>query len=617
MCGILASYQVPNISKKQIQVVSHRGPDNQTFMKLTPQLAFGHARLSIIDLSQAANQPFVINKRYFLIFNGEIYNYLELKKILQKRGYRFKTNSDTEVLLKSYLCWGKKCLDRFNGMFAFVIFDKKNQTLFAARDRFGIKPLYFHQPTPNSFIICSEIKQILSLKNFQPKANLPRVLEFLSWRILNHTDETLFQDIYQLRGGQYLEINLKNKKFALKKQKRTWYSFKKIRSLSTQSMSETEVYQQFKKLFFNACQLRLRADVPVSVALSGGLDSSSIAVTIDQLDSRGQSFFCARSKNSKYDEFKYAQAVISQVKTKKAQQIYLKPNNLFKQTQQLIKQHDEPVVSGSILMQKLLYQQIKKGHFTVAINGQGADEILGLYGQFYPFINQEINQLHILKAMKESYFFAQKHSKKPSLLMMIYWLLTSLTKQHLYRNHHSTIFSSHDYQLVNPHNQLAQQHGLQPAKNLTDYYLLLTFFTSLPMLLQFDDRNSMAASIESRLPYLDYRLVEFTLTAPNQYRIKNGLSKNLLRSSLKSFLPKKILNRSSKPGFATAQETWLQKGLRSDFKKLLLNTPERFQFIDQKFLNQALNRLHHGPTASLLWRLLMLKFWQQAFNVNF
>jgi len=616
MCGIFVSYKLGKINNDPLDIIQHRGPDAQKMIQLSQELYFGHVRLSIIDLSTSANQPFFNeNKAFSLVFNGEIYNYLELKKELEVLGYVFKTSSDTEVLLKAYIEWGKECLHKFNGMFAFVIYDKQKHKLFAARDRFGIKPLYFYQTGADHFSIASEIKQFTTLKGFNAKANLERCVDYLSWRITNHTNETFFKNVYQLKGGQYIELDLNTSDFSFLKHKKDWYSFRKLQSLPTiSSKSEAEIYEEFQSLLQDSVKLRLRADVDISTCLSGGMDSSALSCLFNRVDKRGQIFFTCCNYEKKYDEFEYAKSIIEYVKTTDFHKVYLENKDIFKQLAKVIWFNDEPVVSNSQVTQHNLFKKIG-AKFRVTFSGQGADEILGIYGQYHPYLNELLRSGNIFDVIKGSAAIARKNSRF-HYVGMFALLFQLLNKKNLYSNQTTNIYANKSILSVNPHNALAEKHGLNSVHSLKDYNILLTKFSSLPMLLQYDDRNSMAYSVESRLPFLDYRLVEFVLSVSASYKIKNGSGKNLLRESLKDILPQKIYNRQSKLGFATPQKKWANNEIKEEFLKKIRTIAGEYQFLDQREILGLIDQNKHSSVNSLFWRMIGFDSWAKQYNVK-
>ena len=383
MCGIAGYYSFNGYIKqenfeKMVDIVKHRGPDHRgTFYQ--DGLALGHRRLSIIDLSEDGCQPFFYKKRYVLIFNGEIYNYRELKEELIAEGYQFYTETDTEVLAAAFDHWGKECVQHFNGMWAFAILDQERKELFCSRDRFGVKPFYYYLDS-HQFIFASEIKQILCMLNTPPAANKKRLLEFLICGDQDYTSETMFQDIMQLAGGHELVFNLESKELRVSE----YYNLGK-RTVKSENYEES--CNKFRKAFENSIKLRLRADVPVGYCLSGGLDSSSIVCTAnEQVRQSGinteQHTVSSCFEEKAYDEQEYIDEVIRKTGIH-SHKIYPDGSKLFDEVDKIIWHMDEPFGSTSVYAQWNVFREAKNNNLTVMLDGQGADEQLAGYTPFY------------------------------------------------------------------------------------------------------------------------------------------------------------------------------------------------------------------------------------------
>ena len=614
MCGFWFSSGFPNISNKQLDIISHRGPDNSKMLNLGNNNFIGHNRLSIIDLTTDSNQPmFSKDNNFILVYNGEIYNYVELRTELEKFGHVFSSNGDTEVLLSAFLQWGKKCLNKLNGMFAFVIYDKSTGRIFAARDRFGIKPLYYYY-LKNKILFCSEIKQITTLKNFKSKANINRAIDFISWRIFNHTNETMFQNVFQLKGGQYLDINLDSINENLFEKIKTWYSYKNLANIEENKFSETENIALFKQKLEESVRLRLRSDVPIATALSGGIDSSSLTTLVENISPNSQTTFSSRSKNPYLDEYNFAEDVINNNKIKNHYNFFLDDDDIFDEIEKVVWYNDEPISSSSIVAQSKLFNHINSKKFKVAINGQGADEVLGTYGVNKPFYNELKNK----KLFR--YLFREVHSKslrnnKSFYLFNYFRILLSTFKPRLFPEKSIDIINSNFLNHnLNPHNYLANEMGLKINNSLKDYNIFLIYISSLPMLLQYEDRTSMRYSIESRVPYLDYNFIEYVMSIPSGLKINNGTDKYILRESLKTLIPKSIYNRRSKLGYATNQKSWAESKLLENFRERLNFACETYPFLKNR-ADYLIRNIQQPNINSICWRIIIFDIWAKKYGV--
>jgi len=622
MCGIWVSINFDNISEKHLSCISHRGPDSTKLLEVDGKIFFGFNRLSIIDLSNRSDQPMISSdKRYFIVFNGEIYNYKELRIELEKLGHKFKTEGDTEVLLKSFVHWGEECLHRLNGMFAFLVYDRVKREIFAARDRFGIKPLYFYQEG-EKIAFASEIKQFVELRSFKKCINQNRALDFIAWRLFNHTNETMWRNVYQLRGGEKVIVNLDETDIEVKDNIFQWYNYKKLKNLPTQDISINDAALEFRNLFEKSARLRLRADVDIATALSGGIDSSSLCCVIDSISEKGQTTFSLRSRHPQYDEFEYAREIVNCIKTSADNEIYLEPTDIFTNIEELVWYTDEPFASTSIVAQSKLFSSISHKNFKVALNGQGADEVLGDYGEIRPFLNELVLRKKYINVIREM----ESRGQWPSLALHRYYkvfkyfislLLSHSRSRCLAGNHPIDVYTS-DFDCLreNPHNYLPQNLGLDVTHNFRDYNILLLMYTHLPMLLQYDDRTSMRYSVESRVPYLDYELVEFVLSLPPEMKIRNGLTKFILRESVRDILPAKIYHRKTKLGYGTAQSQWSIQSHRGDFEQRVISAAGAIPFLDNTKVKSKLHNIDSSLTSSLFWRIIIFDIWARKFSIN-
>jgi len=621
MCGIWCSFGFTGITNKQLDIIAHRGPDSQRMDNLKDGLFLGLARLSIIDLHPRADQPLYVHKgNYSIVFNGEIYNYLELREKLLSKGHKFTTTCDTEVLLRSYIEWGKDFLHKLNGMFAFVIYDKLSNILFAARDRFGIKPLYLYQSGEN-VAIASEIKQFTTLESFRPLANRDMVVDFISWRIRNHTNKTMFNNVFQLRGGQYLEIDLRKQiPSDMMKNVVTWYSYNRLKKIEQNDLDYEGNLMTFRNLLSDSVNLRLRADVEIATCLSGGIDSSSLSCLRNEATGIPQAVFSCCNHEKEFDEYEYAKAVIQKIKTDQTHKIYLEYNNILEEASDFTWYNDEPISSISIIAQRKLFRKIKEEGFKVATGGQGADEILGTYGNTHTFFRELLRNGRLINLFNEINRFSRKNENEKftdALRNYSGRLIQLFSQNKLYSDVTPDIYSSNNESPKNnPHNYSAYELGLDICNKLNDYNIFLIKFSSLPFLLQYDDRTSMSYSIEERVPYLDHRLVEFVLSVPSSIRIRNGDNKYLLKESIRDLLPKKIYNRHTKLGFGTPQNMWMEGRYRSELLGRVENISNQFPIFNREKVKK-ITQIKGGFYSSLMWRMIFFDIWAKKFNVTF
>ncbi|MFM7683804.1 MAG: asparagine synthase (glutamine-hydrolyzing) [Bacteroidota bacterium] len=542
MCGIAGiinfygqGVQLTHL-KKMTDVISHRGPDGEgLWVSSCGRIGFGHRRLSIIDLSTSASQPMhYLKDRYTITYNGEIYNYLEIKQELIKLGFDFHTDSDTEVILASYHIYREKCLAHFDGMFAFVLYDSVEQRVFCARDRFGEKPFHYivHE---NVFYFASEIKQFWAAgipKNIDEK----KLLNYINNGQLESAENicaTYYKNIFRLDAAHYFIIDLNN--IGKIEQVNYWDIDLNAPKFSG---SIEEASRIFYDLFLNSIKLRLRSDVPVGSSLSGGLDSSSIVMLIDELKGQDlvQNTFSARFKNFAKDEGEHITKVMESCKNLNV--YYTWPDaEYFKEVFEKVVYHlDEPFGSASTVAQYAVMELAQKNGVTVLLDGQGADEILGGYLGYY---NEYLNQLF--------------HTSMPS-----------------YQKEFDAFNSLHRNNMISsPENDITFRMKLgrvkrsilrleSPFKNLLSKNLYYdTRINGLKQLLSFADRTSMAHSVEVRLPFLSHKLVEFVFSLPDNYKLNLGWTKYILRLAMNNTLPESICWRVDKIGYEPPQYIWL------------------------------------------------------------
>jgi asparagine synthase (glutamine-hydrolysing) len=611
MCGIVGKINFNNIDINNINIeertltkmmkkIKHRGPDDEGVF-IENGVGLGFVRLSILDLSTAGHQPMISDdNRYVLIFNGEVYNYIELREELKKKGYEFKGGSDTEVVLKSYQEWGKSCLDKFNGMWAFVIYDKETKEVFGARDRFGIKPFYYYRDD-NTFIFASEIKAIRVAVD-KLSINDQAVFDYLSFNRTDYGERTFYNEIYKIPHGHYFTINVDGE-FTLDK----WYDLEKHCNKKEQITP-----QEYEELLTSSVKLRMRSDVPVGVCLSGGLDSSAIAsivskkLKIDDI----YTFSAIYDKGQKGDESEFIEELTPFLNNMK----YIKPDakSLFENLHDFVANLDEPVPTTSIYAQYSV-MKLANRDAVVTLDGQGADEQLAGYHYFYGFYFKELlTQLSFVKLFSEMYDYLRLHKSLFGIKTLAFFLLPKRLKMNLNLKKVAYIQSSF-YKNYNGNNTLVD--GLYSSGSLKKS-LINHFEYKLEHLLKWSDLNSMRFSIESRVPFLDYRLVEQTLSLQNDSYIKKGMTKYILRESMKSILPEKIRLRYDKMGFETPEDEWFREDFFVNMINEILNNPsdEFKKYIDTEITKKMYDRhLNREINCSRdIWKWINLDLWLKA-----
>jgi asparagine synthase (glutamine-hydrolysing) len=585
MCGIFGYVGERTINvKAAVDVITHRGPDGEGFhtydcvnktafsaiedLQLSNRRVYlGFRRLAIIDLESHSDQPFSREDlQLTIVFNGEIYNFLELREVLIENGYLFSTKSDTEVLLCAYHFWGEDCLNYFNGMWAFCIIDRNKNKIFCARDRFGVKPFYFCN-IGNEFIFCSEIKQLFEV-GIKREINEAVIRDYLENGLVDHTEETFYKNIYQLRGGHKIVRSLDKESDSINPER--WY--KGLDNLSKLASHNENVEEKFFEKFKNSIALRFRSDVPVGACLSGGLDSSAIvSLSAHLFEGKEIKTFNATFKEKQFDESHYADMVGEIYPNVNLKKVTLDYENIHEKITEVLYHQDEPFPTLSLLSQWEVMRKAKSENVVVLLDGQGGDEILAGYRKYYAFYLKEL-----LQAKK---FF--RFSKE-----MMYLII----------NRDFSFFDKFGMarylNIGNSNKALSQKtlglksdskFGFRTIKDIKDCSRSDIFYYSYPALLRYEDRNSMAFSLEARVPFMDFELVEYMFSIPSRYKIKNGYTKWVLRETMKDILPEQIRKRISKLGFSTPQEVWLaeETSLRTYFL-------EYFKEMKNPYLNNDL-----------------------------
>jgi asparagine synthase (glutamine-hydrolysing) len=604
MCGIAGIIHFSGTGVDPSEIVTmlnqirHRGPDDEGVFTSGP-VGLGHVRLSILDLSPAGHQPMWCNNgRYCIVFNGEIYNYRELKKELN-RNYDFKSLTDTEVLLASYLEWGEECLHKLNGDFAFVIYDSQEKTFFGARDRFGIKPFYYRH-NQDRLMFASEIKALLPFDG-KPTPNNKIIFEYLAYNRTDQSEETFFNSIHKLKHGHCFTLAGNLLKI------RRWYSLSDQLHYPT-TMNPGEFREELKK----SVELRLRSDVPVGVCLSGGIDSSSITSIVyeDFKQHDIQTFSAVFDKNEKVDESRYIRSYQPLLR----HMHFIRPSadTFYQEFRFFIETQTEPTPGISPYAQYKV-MQAAHGNVSVTLDGQGADEMLGGYNYFYgSYFKELFTSGRILSLLSEAEAYFRKNESREAFAYFAYYLLPPAAKSYfgIWNGSVARDFYHAHYKESNLSKQLHSPRSLHS-------FFLQHFEYKLEHLLKWDDLNSMRFSIESRVPFLDHHLVEKTLSLPSAMVMKKGVSKYILRESVRDILPAAIYNRTDKIGFDTPADEWLRT---PPFREYILALLHSTSFSQRGYFNPKAclrnYQLHLSRKANLskeIWKWINLEHWSSQF----
>jgi len=630
-------YLLVNIRSKCVTQCGGKGTDSRLDLSILDQsssedfdLALAFRRLSILDLSPAGHQPMAnSNERFWIVLNGEIYNYLGLRAELAGYGYEFHTRTDTEVVLAAYQQWGPDCLQRFNGMWALLIVDLDRGQLFASRDRFGIKPLYYWCDPGKMLAFASEIKAFSVLSGFRPVLNPQRAYDYLAQSLTDHTDETLFEGVYQLRGGERVLLPLDQPSTHRRLPVERWWDLPEepITDITLEGAAG-----ELKDLLMDSVRLRLRADVPVGSCLSGGIDSSSIVCTVNMLLKKENAEDLQHTVSScfdidQYDERRFIHEVVKATQTD-AHYTFPGAEGLWQTLDSLIWHQDEPFESTSVYAQWEVLKLAATLGLKVMLDGQGADEQLAGYNTGYHGVHLASvlfsGQWNKVLQEMSAYRRVRGYSWPLSVLRLANVILPGsirtpiraafgkpLVPRWLNRSRLETLG------VIPGDPRLAETNaGTTLLKRFSRDQLTRT---NLPRLLRWEDRNSMAHSVEARVPFLDYRLVSFVYNLPDEYKISGAISKCVLRRAMTGLVPDTVLQRVDKMGFVTPEQIWIKDTLREQFRHELergmmdtngLPKPAAVLSLYDKALNER------NQSTATLWRIFNFCYWVQKFNVT-
>jgi asparagine synthase (glutamine-hydrolysing) len=613
ICGIVELGRAAQVetAAAMARELDHRGPDGAGAFD-APGVALGFRRLAILDLSEAGMQPFASEDgRHVLVHNGEIYNYRELRAELEGRGHRFRSATDTEVILAAYREWGERCVERFNGMWAFALWDDAERRLFCSRDRFGVKPFYYRHEG-GRFAFASELKAFRGDPAFRAEANLPLVRDYVEHGTLEHTDETFFAGVRKLPPAHSLAVDGRGL--------RLWRYWQ----LALEPPPD-DAHELVRSLFVDSVRLRLRSDVPVGTCLSGGLDSSAIACVVDHLMrteaestlpvGERQRTFTAYFEGAGYDERPYAEAVVERTRSS-AHWVSFGSRDVLEVLPRVVETQDEPFGSTSIVAQWFVLREAAEAGLKVMLDGQGGDEVFAGYPVY---VGSRLADLllgaHLLEL--RSQVAAQRRVQGASRSAVAQALVRPLAPERLKRLVRARVKGTSG--LVGP--VLSEVDGgyeppPSPFPDRLRRQMAAILAHGLPELLRYEDRNSMAHSLEARVPFLDYRLVQACFSVRPEQLLDAGVTKVLLRRSLRDLLPPLVRDRVDKIGFATPESRWLREDLGAFAAEVFASRSfaDRGLF-DVDAVRERLRAHREGRLegAQGLWRVLNTELWARTF----
>jgi asparagine synthase (glutamine-hydrolysing) len=633
MCGIAGIVALngfdPDVLMRMTHLISYRGPngfgfaytepgtdrraevihnENRVPKSSHPVVGLGNRRLAILDTSSIGNMPMELDDgAYCLTFNGEIYNYKEIRTELEFLGHRFKTGTDTEIILHAYQEWGEECLMRFNGMWSFALWDRSKQKFFCARDRFGVKPFYYAF-SGRRFFFGSEIKQVLLASGLPRRANDSAVFDFIQFGLIDHSSATFFEGIFQLPGGHFLMLDLSDPLIPVVR--RYW----ELRIDPQTKLSEGEATEEFRARFHNAVKLRLRSDVPIGVCLSGGLDSSAVLCLARQIAPEIQfQTFSACFEEKEIDERAFMSIALAATGSV-GHPTYPQATAFWESIHSMAFHHDEPLGSGSTFSQWSIMADARKHGIPVVLCGQGADEILCGYQKYRYFHLWHLFRHGDPKFVREVLMWSRNGTKSSGKLSDFLRYMPAMFRQpfspvqRYCRSEFRNAFRDSDLKLG-------------PANSIADRQKVDLTYSSIPGMLRHEERNSMAHSVESRLPFLDYQLAEFTVNCPPSFKLRDGWSKWMLRNAMKGVLPDQIRLRKTKLGFDAPEEKWMRLGLQNGHRGLWESPNLRMErFLDGPRLAQECLKFFRGAPSALpassIFRAASLELWAQVHGVS-
>jgi asparagine synthase (glutamine-hydrolysing) len=612
MCGIAgfayktAARDPGTTVRRMIAAQKHRGPDGQSFYS-APGASLGHCRLAILDLSSAGLQPMCNpTQRLWITFNGEIYNYIELRNELRRAGHHFRSDSDTEVLLAAYSEWGQGCLHRLRGMFAFAIWDEQERQLFAARDRLGIKPFhYWMDPAQTQFAFASELKALI---DFLPERRVDVTLaqEFLAWNLIDQDPaRTMLKGLFRLPAAHFLVWDARHGLHVHR-----YWSFAVSEELHTPDVARATLVSEFRDRLFESVALHLRSDVPVGTCLSGGLDSSSIVCVVRaELLRRGawrenwQHTFSACFDDPGLDERPYIRCVTSTTDTHN-HEVFPSGERLREEMDTWLWHQEEPVGSCAAYAQFCVARLAREHGIKVLLDGQGADEQLAGYRKF---ILVYLRQLLLASKYGQAAREAVAFFSSTEILRTLRW---AEGRRYLFPSAPEQASLWRNSELERP---AAVRLGMSVGRRIHEDLTAC----SLPILLRFEDRNAMAFGVEARVPFVDHVFVEWMGGLAADLRLWHGWTKFILREALADMLPPRVRTRKTKLGFSTPQSKWLRGPLEQWLIHSLSSAQHVGEVVDRTGVTRLLQKyqrnLASSATEALLFRLAVFENWGRLF----
>jgi asparagine synthase (glutamine-hydrolysing) len=604
MCGIhgfinnkISSTDGHQLIQKMTYSTLHRGPDFSSTEQID-NCYFGHNRLSILDLSVSGNQPMYF-EHYCIVFNGEIYNYKEIREELKSFGYSFVSDSDTEVILKGFDKWGSQVVNRFIGMWAFAIYDKVSKELFCSRDRFGIKPFYYIFDG-NSLYFASEIKSLRKTPSFSNDLNLNQISRGLQLGWMVYRDETYFNCVKSLEPGKNMVFS--NSKLI----------FETYWKITPNTINDPNITSKFKSTFDETLALHMRSDVPVGASLSGGLDSSSIVCSIieQNLNDNLHTFSIFYEGKNTVDERPFIFEIEEKYKGKYTPNYYSpSTSEVEADFHEIAMMIDFPMSGSSCISHYALMKLVDSDNIKVIISGQGADDYMGGYlHSYYRLFADKFTKFEWASLMKE--FNLYRKYQEASFGTMTQVALKSLLSVFLTEKYLYTAEFKNYLPFIMKKGISSTELVFDEFKStrLDSFHQVLMRYSSLPTILHYEDRISMAKSVETRVPFLDHRLVEMMFNNQSDAKIKDGYTKRVLRDSMQGIIPEKIQFRKDKKGFVTPGEVLWLRGCLSHLLEIDYNL---MHFLNKEKTKSIIEDFKKGNNkfAKLVWRVACLNYW--------
>lgn len=619
MCGIVG-FNSKNSSTlgDMLKSIHHRGPDDSGTFE-DDDISLGHARLSILDLSAHGHQP-MSYEHLEMVFNGEVYNFQEMREELEKEGYRFVSNSDSEVVLKAFHKWGKAAVDRFIGMFAFAIYDKNAKELYIFRDRVGVKPLYYYHDSEN-FIFASEIRA-LKIHKKDLKVNKAALNEYMQFQYIS-SGASIYEDCYRLAPGHYLTYSIETKEITISE----YWSILPFFELPKFQKSEKELVDELEALLIDSFKYRMVSDVPVGVFLSGGIDSSIVAAILQKHYGNIHTFTIG-FKEAKYNEATFAKDLANHLGTTHTEE-FLSAEDAGEILKEFVEIYDEPFGDSSGIPTTLVCKMAKENGVKVVLSADGGDEVFCGYERYW--YDHEKGQ----KIFKIPYFlrsqisktmdaigvdFFSKFSKSKDFERKFHQLTTLLSCKDWKSFYEQMIKSAKDYEIralmgepvMIEEESFAlgeKEHPMQGMMNW-DYHRYMVDDVLVKV-----DRATMYNSIEGREPLLDHRIAEFMAQVPFELKYKDGISKYLLKEVLYRYVPRELIDRP-KMGFGIPMFEWFSKDLKVLLEKhLKKSTIESQGFFNYAEIEKEMRQFENGKYVNIdkLWFILVFQMWHERY----